>query len=238
MTYTQSGFYFAALSVNAIQMTQQLIIFDCDGVLIDSEILAAKNLSQTLSRIGYPIGVEDIIRRFTGMTGPEISLIIEKDLGRSLPEGYDQHARDALTRSYVSELKPIRYIHEVLDQINARMCVASNSMPEKLNFCLEITGLYRKFFPYIFSAAHVRRGKPAPDLFLLACQQMHSSPENCIVIEDSVAGIKAAVAAGMRVLGFVGGSHCAPGHAELLEAQGAELTFGDMRDLRNIICSD
>ena len=224
--------------MTAFPMTQQTIIFDCDGVLIDSEILAAQNLSRVLSGIGYPISAEDVIRRFSGMTGPEINSIIESDLGRRLPEGYDQHARDTLALTYVNELRPILHIHEVLDQMSAPICVASNSMPDKLKFCLEITGLYGKFFPHIFSAAHVSKGKPAPDLFLLACQQMHSSPENCIVIEDSVAGVKAAVAAGMRVLGFVGGSHCTSGHAELLKAEGADVTFHDMRDLPNIIRGD
>ena len=126
-------------------------------------------------------------------------------------------------------------IADVLTMIAAPVCVASSSSPERLRCALECVGLYDHFAPHIFSATMVVRGKPAPDLFLFAAEQMQAAPSRCLVIEDSVAGIQAARAAGMAVLGFCGGGHCGPAHAERLARAGAEIVFRDMRRLPHLL---
>jgi HAD superfamily hydrolase (TIGR01509 family) len=122
-------------------------------------------------------------------------------------------------------------VTSVLDSLCCRSCVASSSSPERLKHALSLVGLYDRFQPNIFSATEVRRGKPAPDLFLYAAERMGVAPERCIVIEDSMPGVAAAVAAGMTVIGFVGASHCRPGDAARLTAQGTIVVIDDMAQL-------
>ena len=122
-------------------------------------------------------------------------------------------------------------IHSVVRALTGPRCVASGSAPERLRHSLGLTGLLPHFDPHIFSATQVARGKPAPDLFLFAAQRMQAATDACLVIEDSVAGVQAAVAAGMRVIGFTGGSHCRPDHADRLRAAGVSALCGDMRAL-------
>ncbi len=129
----------------------------------------------------------------------------------------------------------IAHVADAIAAINLPKCVASSGTPEKIRHGLECAGLYDQLAPHIFSATQVKRGKPAPDLFLFAAEQMRAAPERCVVIEDSVPGVTGAVAAGMIVLGFHGGSHCLPGHAEKLEAAGAAVLFDDMRQLPELV---
>jgi beta-phosphoglucomutase-like phosphatase (HAD superfamily) len=126
----------------------------------------------------------------------------------------------------------------VLNQLSVPACVASSGPPEKISASLNRVGLYGRFAPHIFSAVQVPNGKPAPDLFLFAADQMKTQPARCLVIEDSVAGVTAALAAGMGVLGFCGGSHCRDGHAATLRAAGAHGTFADMRQLPALIADN
>ena len=137
---------------------------------------------------------------------------------------------------FAASLEATPHIGEALAQIALPVCVASSGPPEKISASLNRTGLYDRFAPHIFSAVQVRHGKPAPDLFLFAAEQMQTSrPKHCLVIEDSVAGIAGAVAAGMPVLGFHGGSHCRDGYGEKLHDAGAAVTFDDMRQLPDLI---
>ena len=138
-------------------------------------------------------------------------------------------------RLFATSLEATPHIEETLAAIALPVCVASSGPPEKISASLNRVGLYDRFAPHIFSAMQVRHGKPAPDLFLFAAEQMQAAPARCLVIEDSLAGIAAAVAAGMTVLGFHGGSHCRPGHGDTLCAAGAIAAFDDMRQLPGLI---
>ena len=143
--------------------------------------------------------------------------------------------KQAALLRYADELGPIPHIGEAIAAIDLPKCVASSGTPEKIRHGLTCAGLYDVLAPNIFSATQVTRGKPAPDLFLFAAEQMNIAPAQCLVIEDSVPGVTGGRAAGMTVLGFHGGSHCGAGHAELLRAAGAAVTFDDMRQLPDLI---
>jgi HAD superfamily hydrolase (TIGR01509 family) len=143
--------------------------------------------------------------------------------------------KQAALQRYADDLQSIPYVDEVIAVIALRKCVASSGTPEKIRHGLDCAKLYDLLAPHIFSATQVRRGKPAPDLFLFAAEQMGVAPARCLVIEDSVPGVTGARAAGMTVLGFHGGSHCQMGHADLLREAGAAATFDDMRQLADLV---
>lgn len=169
--------------------------------------------------------------RFLGRSAREANLEIESELGRALPEEFDALLKAALFREFAATLEATPHMHATLAAIAQPVCVASSGTPEKIRNSLTRTGLHDRFAPHIFSATQVRNGKPAPDLFLYAASQMGAAPSRCLVIEDSVPGIRAAGAAGMAAVGFHGGSHCRHGDAEALRGAGALATFGDMREL-------
>jgi HAD superfamily hydrolase (TIGR01509 family) len=212
-----------------------LIIFDCDGVLVDSEVISCRAHADTLTRYGYPITADQVLERFLGRSMRQANLEIEAELGRSLPENFPSEVYAEIFRLFAVSLEATPYIVETLDTIAQPVCVASSGPPDKISASLNRVGLYDRFAPHIFSAVQVKHGKPAPDLFLFAAEQMAMSPKQCLVIEDSAAGIAAARAAGMTVLGFHGGSHCRPGYADTLRAAGAAATFDDMRELARLI---
>jgi HAD superfamily hydrolase (TIGR01509 family) len=212
-----------------------LIIFDCDGVLVDSEVISCRAHSQILTRHGYPITPEQVFDRFLGRSTRQAHLEVEAELGRSLPDDFHAQLQDELFRSFEATLEAVPYIAQALDAIAQPVCVASSGSQERMRVSLGLAGLYDRFAPNIFSAAQVANGKPAPDLFLFAADRMAAAPERCLVIEDSIPGIAGARAAGMTVLGFHGGSHCGPRHAETVRAAGALLTFDDMRQLPDLI---
>ncbi|MGY3619610.1 HAD family hydrolase [Bradyrhizobium sp. USDA 10063] len=216
-------------------MIPDLIIFDCDGVLVDSEVISCRAHAEVLTRHGYPITSEQVFDRFLGRSTRQANLEIEAELGRSLPEDFHTQLQDELFRSFEADLQAVPHIHAALDRIAQPVCVASSGSPQRMSVSLGRTSLHDRFAPNIFSAVQVKNGKPAPDLFLFAAEQMKVPPEHCLVVEDSVPGIRAARAAGMAVLGFCGGSHCGPGHAEALRAAGATMTFGDMRKLPGLV---
>ncbi|MBR1145256.1 HAD family hydrolase [Bradyrhizobium sp. AUGA SZCCT0431] len=213
----------------------QLIIFDCDGVLVDSEVISCRAHAETLTRHGYPITADQVLQRFLGVSDREARLTVEAELGCSLPDDFEAQMKQAALRRYADELGAIPHIGEAIAAIGLPKCVASSGTPEKIRHGLTCAGLYDVLAPNIFSATQVKRGKPAPDLFLFAAEQMNVPPAQCIVIEDSVPGITGSRAAGMTVLGFHGGSHCGAGHAELLRSAGAAVTFDDMRQLPDLI---
>jgi HAD superfamily hydrolase (TIGR01509 family) len=218
-----------------------LVIFDCDGVLIDSEIIVCRIHADALSEAGYPITADDVLRRFTGMSDASMYGAIEREWGRSLPAGHDARVRERVAAAYRSDLAAIPGVADAIDRVaraGLRRCVASSSTPDKIRFGLELVGLYGRFDPrHVFSATMVARGKPAPDLFLFAAEWMGAMPARCVVIEDSVAGVQAARAAGMRVLGFHGGGHCGPGHAGRLLAAGAAAAFADMAEVPGLLAA-
>ena len=205
-----------------------LLIFDCDGVLIDSELIGCRVEAEALSRAGLRITLEEILERFTGLTSKETFRTLEREQGRRLPADFTQRVGAAIRAAFERELAAIAGIHAALARIELPVCVASSSSPARLEHSLQVTRLFARFTPHIFSATAVGRGKPAPDLFLHAAERMATPPARCLVIEDSIPGVQAGIAAGMRVLGFTGGSHCAPDHALRLRAAGATQTFADM----------
>lgn len=207
-----------------------LVIFDCDGVLVDSEPIANRILARALTEAGYPCTVEDSVSRFVGRSLRSIMTMVEQALGRSLPDRFEDDVQAETFAAFRAELQPVPGIPNVLPVITAPKCVASSGDPEKIRLSLGLTGLADYFEPHIFSARMVPRGKPHPDLFLHAASAMNAIPGNCVVIEDSVPGVMAAVSAGMRVLGYAGGSHTAVDHNAALAREGAE-TFTDMQAL-------
>jgi len=212
-----------------------LVIFDCDGVLVDSEVISCRAHAETLTRHGYPITEEQVLHRFLGVSDREARQIIEDEIGRSLPDGFEAQVKEATLKFYAGDLKAIAGVAAAIAAIDAPKCVASSGTPEKIRHGLECAGLFDQLSPHIFSATQVERGKPAPDLFLFAASKMRAAPERCLVIEDSVPGVTGALAAGMTVLGFHGGSHCLPGHADKLRAAGAAALFDDMRELPELV---
>lgn len=216
-------------------MTIELIIFDCDGVLVDSELISCRAHAEVLTRCGYPITPDEVLRRFLGVSDREARLMIETELGRALPDDVEERIKQATLQFYDGDLKAIAHVAEALAECARPKCVASSGTPEKIRHGLRCAGLYDLFVPNVFSATQVRKGKPAPDLFLFAATRMNTPPGQCLVIEDSVPGVSGAQAAGMAVLGFHGGSHCGDDHAELLRNAGALATFADMRQLPGLI---
>ena len=212
-------------------MAIDLVIFDCDGVLVDSEVISCRAHAETLTRHGYPITSDEVLDRFLGMSDREARLSIEAELGRKLPDDLELLMKRAVLERYTEDLQPIAHVGGAIDAIGLSKCVASSGTPEKIRHGLTCAGLFDRLAPHLFSATQVRRGKPAPDLFLFAADKMQASPGRCLVVEDSVPGITGARAAGMTVLGFHGGSHCRPGYDATLRAAGAHRTFDDMRQL-------
>jgi len=218
-----------------VNLAIDLVIFDCDGVLVDSEVISCRAHAEILTRHGYPITAEQVLERFLGVPDREARQAIETEIRRKLPDDFEAGMEKAALQRYAFDLRTIPYVGEAIAAIGLPKCVASSGTPEKIRHGLTCAGLYDLFAPRIFSASQVERGKPAPDLFLLAATQMQTAPARCIVIEDSIPGITGALAAGMTVLGFHGGSHCRPGYGETLRAAGAALTFDDMRQLPDLI---
>ena len=216
-------------------MNFDLIIFDCDGVLVDSEVISCRAHADVLSRHGYPITQQQVFDRFLGRSTRQANSEVEAELGRALPDDFHVQLQDELFRSFEADLEAVPHIHSALDAIAQAVCVASSGSHQRMNVTLGRTRLYDRFAPNIFSASQVSNGKPAPDLFLFAASQLNVSPERCLVIEDSVPGVTGGRAAGMTVLGFHGGCHCRPGYGEDLRVAGATATFDDMRQLPGLI---
>ena len=211
------------------------LIFDCDGVLIDSEILVCRLVSEELTAHGYPISLSDVISRFAGRPEGDMIAEIEAERSSPLPDAFLPQMRSRIVRCYETELQAVPGVLDVLRSLRAPICVASSSAPNKLRMGLEATGLLSCFGENIVSAASVTRGKPAPDVFLYAAGWMRAEIQDCVVVEDSVPGVTAARAAGIRTFGFVGGGHCSPDLRTKLRVAGAETVIGDMRDLERLL---
>ncbi|MBL8700252.1 MAG: HAD family hydrolase [Alphaproteobacteria bacterium] len=212
-------------------MRRDLVIFDCDGVLVDSETIACRLDAEIFTDLGFPLSFEDIRRDFVGVSASTMCRTIEERFARKLPEDMPQRLLAAALEAFETRLAPIPGIGDALASLDGPRCVASSSDPARIRRSLELTGLLHHFDPHLFSTKMVARGKPAPDIFLHAARTMGVEPDGCVVIEDSIPGVTAARAAGMTVFGFVGGDHCAPGHDARLREIGADLVFDDMRAL-------
>jgi HAD superfamily hydrolase (TIGR01509 family) len=209
----------------------ELVIFDCDGVLVDSEPIINRAHAQVLTACGYSITEDELLARFCGMSDAEMLATIEHEWGRTLPSSYAERVGAMIEEGFGQSLVAIEGVAEALDWLRLPVCVASSSVPEQIRRKLELTGLLVRFDDNLFSATMVARGKPAPDLFLYAAQQLATAPNRCLVIEDSPLGIEAAIAAGMTAIGFCGGSHCGPEHGDRLLSRGAALVIADMSEL-------
>ena len=216
-------------------VSPELIIFDCDGVLIDSETIACRADSACLAEIGVALSADEIIERYLGISATAMCADIERRLGCTLPPDFEEALRLRVAAAFESGLMPMAGVEAMLAALPQRRCVASSSAPERLRHSLSLTSLLHFFEPHVFSATQVARGKPAPDLFLLAAASMRVAPSACMVIEDSVPGVQAAVAASMRAIGFTGGSHCRPGHAERLRAAGVTAVTDAMAALPELV---
>jgi HAD superfamily hydrolase (TIGR01509 family) len=213
-----------------------LVIFDCDGVLVDSEHIDTRIRSECLQAAGFPITADEL-GSHSGISGRGLVEMIERRFGRPLPDRFMETTRAKIMRAFTDELRAIEGISELLGSLTMPVCVASNSHLERVRHSLEVTALLRFFEPHLFSAIMVEHGKPAPDLFLFAAERLNVSPGDCLVIEDSVHGVMAAKAAGMEVVGFYGGSHCQAGHADRLAGAGCQYVFARISEVGEFICS-
>lgn len=212
-----------------------MVIFDCNGVLVDSEPLATAIVSQEFIRAGFPLTPDMIARYFTGRRPADMFADVEFATGRKLPAGFAAGVADSILRRFRSELRPTHHAAYALSWLRGAKCVASSSSIERIRVSLESTGLIRFFEPNLFSASDINNGKPAPDLLLHAAGKMGVEPGACIVVEDSSVGVTAGVTAGMTVIGFAGASHVGSDTADQLRAAGACDVITDMRALKGAI---
>ena len=208
----------------------ELVIFDCDGVLVDSERIAIRVEADFLRELGWPLTEAEIVERFMGRTAEYMDAAIEAQLGSRLPEDWKDRFHRRYREAFAAELVPVEGVVEALDRIATPTCVASSGSHDKLRFTLGHTGLYERFEGRIFSGYEVANGKPAPDLFLHAAARMGAEPARCAVVEDSRPGVQAARAAGMPAFGYAGG--LTP--PERLAGEGT-VVFQDMRELPRLL---
>lgn len=185
----------------------ELVIFDCDGVLIDSEIISSRILVKLLGEVGIAIDHAHVQRHFLGRSWPKVAAEIRSRHGLALGPEFEERYRSDLLAAFETELATVDGVEAVIDALGVRSCVATSSSPKRAARSLELSGLAERFGARLFTASQVEHGKPAPDLFLFAARSMGVAPAACLVIEDSLPGIEAARAAGMRHYRFTGASH-------------------------------
>jgi HAD superfamily hydrolase (TIGR01509 family) len=207
-----------------------LIIFDCDGVLVDSEILAMRAYQGLFTELGATPPVE-LWAQCLGHKQAGIFAMIEKAVGRIAPPELRAQLWPRAKALFAAELKPTPGLVEFLEALDAPRCVASSSDPERIRFSLEVTGLIRFLEDGLFSAQSVARGKPSPDIFLYCAEKMGASPQSALVIEDSAPGVIGARAAGAKVIGFVGGAHVDERHVAGLIEAGAQAIAASWREV-------
>jgi HAD superfamily hydrolase (TIGR01509 family) len=211
-----------------------LVIFDCDGVLVDSEPIANASFSRALKPHGLDWSVEECMRRLMGRSLKSCVEICEAEIGRKLPDDFVDRMQEVTYQGFRDGLKPVAGVKEAalsLEALGIETCVASSGSLDKMRFTLGLTGLWEFFEGRIFSASEVPRGKPFPDLFLHAALRMNQQPFACIVVEDSVPGIQAACNAGMRALAYAGAPYA---NRDALKAAGGEL-FDSMDHLPALV---
>ena len=214
----------------------EVVIFDCDGVLVDSELIALSQTRRALGEAGLRLSDAQTLERYLGRRLDSVVQLAQLELGSALPHDFPEELTREIVARFERELKGIEGVRQAVAALPGRVCVASSSAPERIRQSLILAGYDGLFAPNIFSATMVAEGKPQPDLFLYAARQMGVDARQCLVIEDSVAGLLAAGGAGMESFAFVGGSHCQPPFdIEPLLAAGAVLTFDDMAQLPALI---
>ncbi len=215
------------------------IIFDCDGVLVDSEVLALEIERTSLAEIGLQFDLKSYQKRHLGTTSAEFFREIEKDyqakFHEPLPSGFRQNIRERFREAFSKDIPLMPSVHETLAAFHVPLAVASGSSPGALVDKLHRAGLSGFFGNHVYSSHQVEFGKPAPDIFLFAAGSLGVNPGDCTVIEDSAKGVRAAIAAGMRAIGFIGGSHCGPRHGESLLEAGAEQIVEHMAYLNDAL---
>ena len=215
-----------------------LVIFDLDGVLVDSECLSCGCLQSLLAECGLALSLDEIYARFLGRGIPAIAAEYLRVCGTPIPADFRSRFEAAAAAAFTAQLQPMPGIRDLLGSLRIPYCLASSSGQARIALSLKLAGLADRFDSRVFSAEQVTRGKPAPDLFLLAARTMGAHPRRCLVIEDSEPGIAAARAADMTVWGFTGGSHLAtPAAAERLRASGAAAVFAKMAELQRALAA-
>lgn len=216
-----------------------LVIFDCDGVLVDSEVIAARIEAELLTQAGYEISAEELSEVYAGLTFKDILMAVEEKAKIPFQISLIDQAEELVDRKLKSDVRAIESVHEAVAAVTSQHCVCSNSRSERIEFMLRKTGLLPFFSGRIFSALETptARTKPAPDVFLFAAEKLGAAPARSFVIEDSVHGVSGARAAGMRVIGFTGASHSYPGHADALTEAGAETVIRRWPDLKGVLAA-
>ena len=212
------------------------LIFDFDGVIADSEVLAGTILAKFVNDLGLATTLHEALNRYGGKRWSDIMAAIEDGFGQKLPEGFSDRLKEATLSSFRQDLRAVEGVAGFLTEFRELPhCVASSSSLDRLILCLDILGLTKEFGDFVFSAEMVARGKPFPDVFLLAAERMKVNPLDCIVIEDSANGVRAGVAAGMTVIGLCAASHLQPGHAQRLMAAGASYSADSWSEVSAIV---
>lgn len=214
-----------------------LILFDCDGVLIDSEKIATQIEAEILTNAGFPISTRDVAERFSGKSWEQILRDVEAESGLTLADRLATVVEDLLDERLPIEIEAIAGVEEMLTGLILPHCICSNTKLSRIEILLDKVGLRHYFAPNIFSAKDLGpgRSKPAPDVYLHGAAVMGADPARCVVVEDSVHGVMAGCAAGMTVIGFTGGGHTFSRHAGNLLAAGAKTTLSDMRELPQVM---
>jgi HAD superfamily hydrolase (TIGR01509 family) len=234
----QSGHVF--LPAFRIAMPQpDLVIFDCDGVLVDSEIIAARVEAELLTSAGFEISAEELAETYAGLTFKDILMRVEEKSNIPFQASLIDRAEELVDRKLRSDVRIIDGAREAVATVTVPRAVCSNSRKERIEFMLEKVRLLPFFAGSIFSGLDIpsKKTKPAPDVFLYAAEQLGANPKNTFVIEDSVHGITGARAAGMRVIGFTGAGHSYPGHADALTEAGAETVIRRFAELGSTIAA-
>ncbi len=215
----------------------KLIIFDCDGVLVDSEIIAAEVECERYRRFGLDMDAGQFAERFSGMSGERVLREVEALLARKLPAGLLGEIEAAIDHALGEQLEAIDGAERAIDRLRLPFCICSNSRLERIEAMLRRVGFHERFHPHIFSSHEVCPGrpKPAPDVYRYAMAQFGAEPQATVIVEDSVAGVSAGVAAGGRVVGFTGGRHSHAAHGEQLSAAGAETVIRRHDELAAVI---
>ena len=209
----------------------ELVIFDCDGVLLDSEIIFYEVYVAAFAEYGYEVTPQELAAEFSGLPGSLITQACAKYLSRPVSDDFSDQIKQKIFKRYLQGVEAIPGAEEIVRSLTIPKCVASSAAPRKLALGLMQAGLYDMLNPHIFSAQLTGAAKPSPDVFLYAAGKMGVAPEKCLVIEDSVAGVQGARAAGMRVIGFIGGGHCDAGHGDRLRQAGAEEISSNLAEI-------
>ncbi len=215
---------------------KRLVIFDCDGVLVDSEPIGNQVLARSLEAAGLALSIEEVAATFRGLSMKSVVDWVARERGLRLADDFLSGYQDRLFVALRHAVEAVAGVAETVATLAMPVCVASSGEPEKMRLTLGLTGLLPAFEGRLFSAVQVARGKPAPDLFLLAARQMQVAPEHCVVVEDSLAGVQAARAAGMEVYGYASTSEPDQGRLKRLIAAGAK-PLQDMCHLPDLLAA-